>query len=186
MTRGKTAKQLCPLVRVARLELAASWSQTRRPTNWATPGYEIEGIFPKWSNMWPKAILDQSRGEVKKKKCQRRNGFSDWLISRVQTVLQLPKFLRYHIIVSSRGLGYCRRFRERSQERKWGLAVPLGTARLTRGRSRAGKGQDAGAEGDGFKMGSGEGREDFVGDKVDFFVVPFIAAGDSAGFQIAP
>lgn len=26
------------LVRVARLELAASWSQTRRPTNWATPG----------------------------------------------------------------------------------------------------------------------------------------------------
>ena len=27
------------MVRVARLELAASWSQTRRPTNWATPGY---------------------------------------------------------------------------------------------------------------------------------------------------
>ena len=27
------------VVRVARLELAASWSQTRRPTNWATPGY---------------------------------------------------------------------------------------------------------------------------------------------------
>ncbi len=26
------------MVRVARLELAASWSQTRRPTNWATPG----------------------------------------------------------------------------------------------------------------------------------------------------
>ena len=64
------------MVRVARLELAASWSQTRRPTNWATPGYEIEGIFPKWSNMWSRAILDQSRGEVKKKKCQRRNGFS--------------------------------------------------------------------------------------------------------------
>ena len=35
-------------------------------------------------------------------------------------------------------------------------------------------------------MGSGEGREDFIGDKVDFFVVPFIAAGDSSGFQIAP
>ena len=35
-------------------------------------------------------------------------------------------------------------------------------------------------------MGSGEGREDFVGDKVDFFVVPFFAAGDSALFQIAP
>ena len=43
-----------------------------------------------WSNMWSKAILDQSRGEVKKKKCQCRSGFSDWLISRVQTVLQHP------------------------------------------------------------------------------------------------
>ena len=29
---------------MARLELAASWSQTRRPTNWATPGYKIEEI----------------------------------------------------------------------------------------------------------------------------------------------
>ena len=52
MTRGKTAKQLCPVVRVARLELAASWSQTRRPTNWATPGYEVKENFAKWSNMW--------------------------------------------------------------------------------------------------------------------------------------
>ena len=76
---------------MARLELAASWSQTRRPTNWATPGYEVEGIFPKWSNLWSKAILDQSRGEVKKKKCQRRNGFSGWVISMAQIVLQLPK-----------------------------------------------------------------------------------------------
>ena len=50
-----------------------------------------------WSNMWSKAILDQSRGEVKKKKCQRRNGFSDWLISRVQTVLQHPKQARYQL-----------------------------------------------------------------------------------------
>ena len=56
---------------MARLELAASWSQTRRPTNWATPGYEIEGILPKWSNMWSKAILDQSRGEVKYKRTTR-------------------------------------------------------------------------------------------------------------------
>ena len=32
-------KQPFFMVRVARLELAASWSQTRRPTNWATPGY---------------------------------------------------------------------------------------------------------------------------------------------------
>ena len=34
-------KQPFFMVRVARLELAASWSQTRRPTNWATPGYAI-------------------------------------------------------------------------------------------------------------------------------------------------
>ena len=37
------------LVRVARLELAASWSQTRRPTNWATPGNidsVLSGIAP--------------------------------------------------------------------------------------------------------------------------------------------
>ena len=40
------------LVRVARLELAASWSQTRRPTNWATPGYEVKEKIAKWSNMW--------------------------------------------------------------------------------------------------------------------------------------
>ena len=37
---------------MARLELAASWSQTRRPTNWATPGYEVKEKFAKWSNMW--------------------------------------------------------------------------------------------------------------------------------------
>ena len=46
-----------------------SGSQIKRPTNWATPGYEIEGVFQKWSNMWSKANLDQSGGEVKKKKC---------------------------------------------------------------------------------------------------------------------
>ena len=40
------------MVRVARLELAASWSQTRRPTNWATPGYEVKEKLAKWSNMW--------------------------------------------------------------------------------------------------------------------------------------
>ena len=32
------------LVRVARLELAASWSQTRRPTNWATPGNSKQAL----------------------------------------------------------------------------------------------------------------------------------------------
>ena len=40
------------LVRVARLELAASWSQTRRPTNWATPGYQVKKKCSLWSNMW--------------------------------------------------------------------------------------------------------------------------------------
>lgn len=34
------------LVRVARFELAASWSQTKRPTSWATPGYSVE-VFRK-------------------------------------------------------------------------------------------------------------------------------------------
>ena len=79
------------LVRVGRFELPASWSQTRRPTNWATPGYEIEGIFPKWSNMWSKANLDQSGGEVKGKKCYSRNGFSGRLFCAVHIVLQHPK-----------------------------------------------------------------------------------------------
>ena len=37
---------------MARLELAASWSQTRRPTNWATPGYKIKRKCSLWSNMW--------------------------------------------------------------------------------------------------------------------------------------
>ena len=57
-------------------------------------------IFQMWSNMWSKAILDQSRGEVKKKKCWCRNGFSGWLISWVQTVLQLPKQARYTRLLS--------------------------------------------------------------------------------------
>ena len=63
--RQLSYRKLAVLVRVARLELAASWSQTRRPTNWATPGYEIERAFQKWSNMWSKTNLDQSGGEVK-------------------------------------------------------------------------------------------------------------------------
>ncbi len=44
-----------------------------------------------WSNMWSKAILDQSRGEVKKKKCQRRNGFLGLSDSAANLVLRLPK-----------------------------------------------------------------------------------------------
>ena len=35
------------MVRVARLERAASTSQMWRPTNWATPGYSISAIIPR-------------------------------------------------------------------------------------------------------------------------------------------
>ena len=51
------------LVRVGRLELPASCSQSRRATNCATPGYEI---FQLWSNMWSRSFFDQlqARGEV--------------------------------------------------------------------------------------------------------------------------
>ena len=50
-----------------------------------------------WSNMWSKAILDQSRGEVKKKKCQCRNGFSGLGDSAADLVFQLPKQARYQL-----------------------------------------------------------------------------------------
>ncbi len=51
------------LVRVGRLELPASCSQSKRATNCATPGYEI---FQLWSNMWSTPIFDQlpARGKV--------------------------------------------------------------------------------------------------------------------------
>ena len=51
------------MVRVGRLELPASCSQSKRATNCATPGY---GIFQLWSNMWSTPIFDQlpARGKV--------------------------------------------------------------------------------------------------------------------------
>ena len=51
------------MVRVGRLELPASCSQSKRATNCATPGYEI---FQLWSNMWSTPIFDQlpARGKV--------------------------------------------------------------------------------------------------------------------------
>ena len=54
---------LTKLVRVGRLELPASCSQSKRATNCATPGYEI---FQLWSNMWSTPIFDQlpARGKV--------------------------------------------------------------------------------------------------------------------------
>ena len=57
------------LVRVGRFELPASWTQIKRPTNWATPGYEIREFFAKWSNMWSKVILDRGFWKVKGEKC---------------------------------------------------------------------------------------------------------------------
>ena len=44
------------LVRVGRLELPASCSQSKRATNCATPGY---GIFQLWSNMGSAPVFDQ-------------------------------------------------------------------------------------------------------------------------------
>ena len=44
------------VVRVGRLELPASCSQSKRATNCATPGYEISQL---WSNMWSTPIFDQ-------------------------------------------------------------------------------------------------------------------------------
>ena len=61
------------MVRVARLELAASWSQTRRPTNWATPGYEVKEKFAKWSNMWSREfyhIFEELSTEVIRGNCE--------------------------------------------------------------------------------------------------------------------
>ena len=44
------------LVRVGRLELPASCSQSKRATNCATPGYEV---FWLWSNMGSAPVFDQ-------------------------------------------------------------------------------------------------------------------------------
>ena len=46
------------MVRVGRLELPASCSQSKRATNCATPGYEV---FQLWSNMGSKTLPDQGR-----------------------------------------------------------------------------------------------------------------------------
>ena len=44
------------MVRVGRLELPASCSQSKRATNCATPGYEV---FQLWSNMGSAPVFDQ-------------------------------------------------------------------------------------------------------------------------------
>lgn len=50
-----------------------------------------------WSNMWSKAILDQSGGEVKGEKCQHCNGFSRWRDDAADLVLQLPNQAPYQL-----------------------------------------------------------------------------------------
>ena len=55
------------MVRVVRLERTVSWSQTRRDTNFAIPGYSISAIIPRrggkskifclWSFLWSKPLL---------------------------------------------------------------------------------------------------------------------------------
>ena len=54
--RLKTSVSRRFLVRVGRLELPASCSQSKRATNCATPGY---GIFWLWSNMGSTPVFDQ-------------------------------------------------------------------------------------------------------------------------------
>ena len=54
---------LVHLVRVGRLELPASCSQSKRATNCATPGYEV---FQLWSNIGSTPVFDQfpARGKT--------------------------------------------------------------------------------------------------------------------------
>ena len=60
------------LVRVGRLELPTSCSQSKRATNCATPGYEV---FQLWSNMWSTPIFDQLPARVKVLSAQVSQGF---------------------------------------------------------------------------------------------------------------
>ena len=64
------------MVRVGRLELPASCSQSKRATNCATPGYEI---FQLWSNMWSTPIFDQLPARRKVLSAQVSQGFPGFL-----------------------------------------------------------------------------------------------------------
>ena len=64
------------MVRVGRLELPASCSQSKRATNCATPGYEV---FQLWSNMWSTPIFDQLPARVKVLSAQVSQGFPGFL-----------------------------------------------------------------------------------------------------------
>ena len=108
-------------------------NQARYQTS-LSPDIQLE-FFQMWSNMWSKAILDQSGGEVKGEKCQHCNGFSRWRDAAADLVLQLPNQGRNHTSQRTGGdrgeygnRGYFRWLCRRSQERKCGEVVlrPVG------------------------------------------------------------
>ena len=84
------------MVRVVRLERTVSWSQTRRDTNFAIPGYSISVIIPQrggkskifclWSFMWSKPILYRFRQSVEIPQMQVSQGFAAFrlTLSRIQ------------------------------------------------------------------------------------------------------
>ena len=84
------------MVRVVRLERTVSWSQTRRDTNFAIPGYSISVIIPQrggkskifclWSFMWSKPILYRFRQSVEIPQMQVSQGFAVFrlTLSRIQ------------------------------------------------------------------------------------------------------
>ena len=70
------------MVRVERLELPTSCSQSRRATNCATPGY---GIFQLWSNMWSTPIFDQLPARGKVLSAQLSQGFPGFPMAAART-----------------------------------------------------------------------------------------------------
>ena len=102
---------LTKMVRVGRLELPASCSQSKRATNCATPGY---GIFQLWSNMWSTPIFDQLPARVKVLSAQVSQGFRGfpraaartWASrsqSRRATNCATPGHMNFCMIARSRG-----------------------------------------------------------------------------------
>ena len=74
------------MVRVVRLERTVSWSQTRRDTNFAIPGYSISSIIPRravktkffclWSFLWSKPLLCRFRQPGEIQQTQVSQGFA--------------------------------------------------------------------------------------------------------------
>ena len=70
------------MVRVGRLELPASCSQSKRATNCATPGYEI---FQLWSNMGSTPVFDQFPARGKSPSALASQNFPGFWGSAAQT-----------------------------------------------------------------------------------------------------